>query len=347
MNSYNCSPAHPGPPSLSYDPSMSLSRRQFFGTAAAGAAAAHTLWGAEVDQKTGMPTRILGRTGARVSILAFGGGSRFLMYKDDDSAIAAVNRALDLGITYIDTAADYGHGKSEERIGQVMKTRRKQVWLATKVDERNGDEATRTVEASLKRLQTDHIDLVHVHSLTTDEDLAAVEANDGVLKALYKLRDQKVIRAVGVTSHSDPTVLRKALERHDFDCTQMALNGARVGMKNGHGKMVPNEAMKVSFEQVALPVAHRKKLGIIAMKVFAQEALSGKAPVDKLISYSLSLPVSCAVVGMPRPSFIDQNVSIAKSFKPLPASEMRQLSGELSKQYKAEIDRFFATHIDA
>jgi|SRR5579872_460821 len=332
---------------LSYDPSMSLSRRQFLETAAIGATAANTLWGAEVDHKTGMPTRVLGRTGARVSILAFGGGSRFLKYKDDDSAIAALNHALDLGITYVDTAADYGKGKSEERIGQVMKTRRNQVWLATKVDERNGDAAMRTVEASLKRLQTDHLNLIHVHSLTTDDDLAAIEANDGVLKVLYKLRDQKVTQAVGITCHSDPAVLRKALEHNDFDCTQMALNGARVGMKNGHGAMVPNEAIRVSFEQVALPVAHSKNLGIIAMKVFAQEALVGKAPAAKLISYSLSLPVTCAVVGMPEPRFIDQNVTIAKAFKPLPSSEMHELSGELSAQYKAEIDRFFAHHIDA
>ena len=326
---------------------MSLSRRQFFETAAIGAAAANVLLGAEIDSKTGMPTRVFGRTGAKISILAFGCGSRFLSYKKDDDAIAALNRALDLGVSYVDTAYGYGNGKSESRVGEVMKTRRNQVWLTTKVQVRNGDEAMRIVEGSFKRLQTDHIDLIHVHSLSDDADLAAVEAPDGVLKRLYKLRDEKAIRAVGVTSHSDPVVLAKAIEHNDFDCTQMALNAARCGMRNGQGRMVVNEAMHDSFELIALPAALKKKMGVTAMKVFAQEALVDKASAEKLISYALTLPVAAATVGMPKPEFIEKNVEIAKAFKPLPKSEMRKLSGDLSMKYKAQIDRFFADHIDA
>ena len=201
---------------------MKISRRDFLGTAAITGAA--TLSG-----ETSMPTRILGRTGARVSILAMGGGSRFLMYHDEDKALEALNRAFDLGISYMDTAYSYGNGLSEERVGKVMKTRRKEIFLATKIDARKGDDARRIVEGGLKRMQTDHLDLIHVHSLTDEQDLAAVEAPDGVLNALLKLRDEKVTRFVGITSHTDPVVLKTALERHDFDCTQMALNAARVG----------------------------------------------------------------------------------------------------------------------
>lgn len=320
---------------------MSTSRRTFLKSAAIGAAA--PAFGAEATHSQ-LPKRTLGRTGAKVSILAFGCGSRFLMYNDED-AIEALNRALDLGITYVDTAYAYGDGVSETRVGHVMKTRRNQVWLATKVPDRKGDDAMRRIEGSLKRLQTDHLDLIHIHSLTTADDLAQIEAKDGVFNTLVKLREQKVTRAIGITSHTDPAVLRSALEHNDFDCTQMALNAARAGMgstANGFGI----HPMAQSFETIALPVAKRKNLGVIAMKVFAQEALAGKAPTEKLIRYSLSLPVSAAVIGMPKLDFIAENVQIAKNFKPLPAAEMKALSTELSRTYKAQLDHFFSTHTD-
>src|SRR5437660_7191232 len=206
-----------------------------------------------------------------------GGGSRFLSYKDEDKALEALNLALDSGITYMDTAYAYGNGLSETRVGKVMKTRRKDVFLATKVPERNGDKARAIVEGSLKRLQTDQVDLVHIHMLTTEEDLANIEAKDGVLNTLMKLRDEKLTRFIGITGHTDPFVLKPALEPHDSDCMQMALNAALVGMKNGQGGMVPNPAMKPSFETIALPVARKKNMGVIAMKVFAQEALINQA----------------------------------------------------------------------
>jgi len=319
---------------------MKISRRDFLGTAAITGAAA-------LAATDAIPTRILGRTGARVSILAMGGGSRFLMYQDEDKALEALNRAFDLGITYMDTAYSYGNGRSEERIGKVMQTRRKGLFLATKIEARKGDEAQRILEGSLKRLHTDHLDLIHVHSLTDENDLAAVEAPDGVLQVLLKLRDQKVTRFIGITSHTDPVVLKTALERHDFDCTQMALNAARAGMRSGKGGMQPNPDLKTSFEDVALPVARRKKMGVIAMKIFAQEALVGQATPEKLLYYSLSLPgVTLAVVGMPKLEFIGQNVALAKAFKPLPAAEMQQLSASLAARNKVALDRFFSTHVD-
>ena len=204
----------------------------------------------------------------------------------------------------------------------------------------------RTVEGSLKRLQTDHLDLIHIHSLSDADDLAKIEAKDGVLNMLYKLREQKVTRAVGITSHMDPAVLKTALERHDFDCTQMALNAAKSGMVSGASGMDIHPTEQ-SFEQLALPVAHRKNMGVIAMKVFAQEALSGKASAEKPIRYSLTLPVSAAVVGMPKLDIISENVAIAKSFRPLPADEMKSLSGELMHAYKASVDSFFSQHVDS
>jgi uncharacterized protein len=163
---------------------------------------------------------------------------------------------------------------------------------------------------------------------------------------LYKLRDQKVTRNIGITCHTDPVVLMAALEHNDFDCTQMALNGALVGMMGGTGGMVINPEMKSSFESIALPVAVKKKMGVIAMKIFAADGLVGKVPSEKLLRYSLSLRVSLAVVVMPKMELIDENVRIAKSFRPLPKAEMTALSDALSTKNKASLDRYFANHID-
>jgi len=323
---------------------MSISRREFMEAAAAASLFAQAGIAADVDKKTGMPMRTLGKTGARVSILAFGSGSRWLAYKEEDKALAAMSSAIDAGVTYIDTAYGYGNGQSETWVGKLMPARRKEIFLATKVNARKGDDAMRVIEGSLKRLNTDQVDLLHIHSLLQDDDLKAIEAPDGVLNVVRKMRDQKVARFIGITSHTDPAVLKTALERHDFDCTQMALNAAKAGQAKGISAL--GEKHPHSFESLALPVANRKKMGVIAMKVFAQEGLSGKASVEKLIRYSMSLPVAAAVVGMPKPEYIAENIRVAKAFKPLPASEMKQLSEELSGAHKASLDAFFQDHVD-
>ena len=326
---------------------MRISRRNFLGTSALGAWSAHAALAAEVDKKTGMPTRVLGRTKARVSVVGMGCGSRLLSYNDQGKAVEAIHRALDLGVNYMDTAYSYGNGRSETWVGEAIKGRRKGLWIATKIQERNPDKAAAIIEGSLKRLGVDQVDLLHIHSLLDGDDLAAIEAKNGILNLLYKLRDQKVTRFIGVTSHTDPATLKTALERHDFDCTQMALNAAHAGMMNGQGGMVINPKLATSFELLAMPVALKKKMGVTAMKIFAQEKLVGAAEVDKLVGYALTLPVAAAVLGMPKLEFIDQNIQVAKAFKPLGKPEMKDLSGKLSKQYKAELDRFFRNHVDA
>lgn len=283
-----------------------------------------------------MPTRVLGKTGARVSVLAFGGGSRFLMYQTEEEAAAALQKAMDLGITYFDNAYGYGDGKSEARYGRILKPHRKRLFLVTKTNDRTYDGTMRLVEGSMKRMALDQLDLLHIHSLNGADDLAAIEAENGCLKAMYKLREQKMTRFIGITCHNTPDVLRTALERHDFDCTQMALNAARIGNSGAR----PN-----SFEEVALPVALRKNMGVLAMKIFGQEKLTGKAPIDQLIRYSLSLPVAACVLGMPRLEYIDANVAVAKSFTPMSSMERDALFRRLEPQ-KLAMDHYFADHVD-
>jgi hypothetical protein len=322
---------------------MKISRRRFVEESALGCAAA-LLSGPSFAETKKMPMRAFGKTGEKVPILAFGGGSRYLMYQDADEAITVLNHAIDLGITYVDTAHEYGeHGESEMRIGEVMKTRRKEVLLATKIHSRKADEAKRMIEISLQRLQTDHVDVLHIHGLGSADDLAAIEAPDGALKALYWARDQKMTRFVGVTSHTDPHTLAVALERHDFDCTQMALNAGLVLF--GVQGAIPMP--RGSFETVALPVANRKRLGVIAMKVLGQDWLQGKAPVEKLIYYSMSLPVSAAVIGMPKREHVERNAELAMNFSPLPKVEMRRISDSIAGEQKAAMEEFFRSHIDA
>jgi uncharacterized protein len=321
---------------------MELTRRNFL--AGVSAAAFANLAEAQ-DAKSGMPTRVLGKTGARVSVLAFGSGSRFLAYKEEEKGLEALTKALDAGITYIDTAYAYGNGQSEEWIGKLMPKRRKGVWLATKVSARPGDEAMRSIEGSLKRLKVDQLDLLHIHNLLGEEDLANIEKKGNVLDVVRKMRDQKVARFIGVTSHTDPAVLKTALERHDFDCTQMALNAARAGQAKGisaYGETHPH-----SFESLALPVAIGKKMGITAMKIFAQDQLQGKAPSNELIRYSMSLPVAACVIGMPKLEYLEQNLASAKAFKRMSREEVNRITSELVPAHKAAIDAFFADHIDA
>ena len=323
---------------------MDITRRGFLEAAAVGAVVVPTL-GAGPRPK--IPTRPFGKTGLEVSILGFGSGSRFLMYEDEDKALEALACAIDLGITYIDTAHAYGRGKSEERIGRLVPARRREIVLATKLPGRNADEARRQLELSLKRLRTDRLDVLHIHALRDEDDLAAIEAPDGVLKALYEARDQKVARAIGITCHAAPAALKAALERHDFDCTQMALNAAMARMVEDQAGMKATRMPAGGFEELALPVAVRKRLGVIAMKVFGQDQLVDAAPVEKLLAYALSLPVSLASCGMPKVEFIERNALLARDFRPMPAAERRRLTESIAAERKLSLREFFRDHIDA
>lgn len=314
-----------------------ISRREFLENIGLGAAAGTSLLllkdVAHAQPAAALPSRTLGRTGAKVSILAFGCGSRFLMYKDEDSASAILNRAIDLGITYLDTAYAYGDGESETRVGRVMATRRKDVWLATKIPDRTRDEFLRRLEASLKRLKTDHVDLVHIHSLGQADDLAKIEAPNGAMKGLMEAREQKMARFAGMTSHTNGEVMATAIQRHDLDCVQMALNASRNGR----------------FEELALPAANAKNLGVIAMKITGQEFLvgdgPGKADMNSLLRYSMSLPVTTAVVGMPRPEMLAHNIETARSFTALNDQEKERLRQQLNPAREG-MEKRLVGHLD-
>jgi predicted aldo/keto reductase-like oxidoreductase len=331
-----------------------FSRRDFIQT---GAAAASVTFASASEPA--LPVRSFGNTGLRIPILAIGCGNRlWAAYKTEDDAIEALNLAYAGGIRYFDTAQSYGDGKSEALVGIANKARRKDVVFASKTSARAYDDVLSRCEESLKRFQTDHLDVLHIHGLNYEDDLKTLEEL-GTVRALRRLRDQKMVRFIGVTSHTDPVALGKALERYDFDCTQMALNAGLQGLspdkqgywKKGGNKDIFGEPVPAkpypgaSFQDIALKVAVRKKIGVIAMKTTGQDALVGseptKADAASLIRYALSHPISAVTVGMPKLEYIRQNTQLARTFQPMSTREMEQLSTRLAQANKAALDKHF------
>ena len=297
----------------------SWSRRDFLKTTAAAVVlgAAENALGATQS----LPKRRLGKTGEMVSCVGFGAGSRFCSIPEEGAAQALLERALALGVTYFDTAGSYTRRGierlSEKRLGEFAKKRRKEIFLATKIDPRDRDGALRSVELSLKFLQTDYLDLIQIHSLSDLSDLDRIGAPDGVLTAIRQLKDQRVARFIGITGHNDGVAMTEALNRHDFDTVLMALNAAQSANPIAARKMQPIPA----FEQSALPVALHKNMGILSMKVMGQGMIvgtgSGRASPAELLQFNLSQPVASVVIGCEQAALLEQNVEAALRFTPI------------------------------
>lgn len=293
--------------------------------------------GAEESGKPQIPRRTLGKTGEKVSVLILGGVAAM---KDPPTAsfhpAQLAEAALNAGINYFDTAAAYGDGQSERNYGEVLATRRKEVFLATKTGDRSCDGAMRGVEASLKRLQTDRVDLLQIHGVAAKEDFARWDKPDGVMKALHRLREQKVTRFIGVTGHEDAEAMRRAIELFDFDTVLTTFNPT---------------ARRLPFQRLVLPLAREKGMGILAMKVmgggFGSLAIGNpiKNDLDKywyhdqasrqteagtLIRYVLGLPISAAIVGMGSLEQLRVNVAAVCDGGSLDEAQRKELETHLA-----------------
>ena len=280
-----------------------------------------------------MPTRPLGQTGRQVGLFSLGGQGLLERAGHAEEAIAIINRAIDLGVNYLDTAALYGGGVSETYLGEVMKTRRKEVYLATKTIKRDYDGAMRDLENSLKHLQTDHIDCWQLHTVLAG-DVERVFGSNGALKALEKARDQKITRFLGITGHREPFVLKQAIERYPFDSILMALNAADKNLLANE-----NEA---SFIENLLPIAVEKKMAIIGMKVTAAGRIfkpGGLSKMEQAMDYVLTLPVSTVIIGISKIEEVDENARIARNFRPMGSEEMAQMEA-LTRPYATEATWF-------
>ena len=279
-----------------------------------------------------MPTRNLGQTGHRVGIFSLG-GQAVVETDNRDEAQAVVNKAIDLGVNYIDTASSYGGGKSERNIGTIIKHRRDEVYLATKTHDRSYDGSMRLLERSLERLQTDHLDCWQLHNVQNKEHTDKIFAKDGAIKALEKARDQGIVRFLGITGHYDPFILVEAIKRYPFDTLLMAFNAA--------------DRHQYSFIEHLLPVALEKNMGIIGMKVATRGRMLSTwtpPPLDKQpkrmatskpgtitmresLFYNFSFPVSTNIVGCDNARQVEEDVKWASEFTPYNDEVLAKLEG--------------------
>jgi uncharacterized protein len=263
-----------------------------------------------------VPQRPLGKTGVQISALGVGGyhlGST----KDQQEADELVARALDAGINFFDNCWDYHDGLSEERLGVALKGKRDQALVMTKVctHGRGKDVAMQHLEESLRRLQTDHLDLWQIHEVIYYNDPDLIFAPGGAAEALLAAKQQGKVRFVGFTGHKDPAIhLRMLTQDFPFDTVQMPLNCLDATFR--------------SFETQVMPEANRRGIAVLGMKSMggSGEIVShGAATPSDALRYAMSLPVATTISGMDSLGVLEQNLAIAKGFQPMKPEEMQAL----------------------
>ncbi|MBC6429450.1 aldo/keto reductase [Nostoc sp. HG1] len=266
---------------------------------------------------TTMPERVLGRTEVKLPIFGLGGaGQTPLSWEGKESdATAIIQRALELGIRYFDTATSYG--PSEDYLGKVLPPHRSKLFLASKTDKRDRDGAWRELERSLKRLNTDYLDLWQLHHVSFSEELDTIFSPCGAIKALEEAIQQKLVRFAGITGHHDPQIIAEGLRRYPFHTTLIPVNAA--------DKHHPRP-----FIPVVLPVAQEKNVGVIAMKVPAYGRLfksGGLTGMEQALGYTMSQPgVHCCVIAAETIAQLENNVNIARAFVPLKKEELTAIA---------------------
>ena len=274
---------------------------------------------------TGLPTRVLGRTGQRVSIVCLGGwhiGS----VKDDAEAVRIMHAAIDEGLTFFDNAWDYHDGHSEEVMGKAlaMDGKRAKVFLMTKNCERDYAGSMKNLDESLRRLKTDHLDLWQFHENNYDNDPDWIFEKGGMKAALEAQKSGKV-RFIGFTGHKDPRIHLKMLSKpHAWDTAQMPINVC--------------DAFFRSFQKQVVPVCLSKNVGVIGMKGLAGGNTQGRLieqlglTSDECYRYCLSLPVTAQVMGITTMEQLKADVALARNFKPMTVAEMDALRGRVREQ---------------
>lgn len=288
-----------------------ITRRSFLELTAAGIAAATALGeqttaiGANMDQGGNIPSRELGKTGEKVSILAFGGFHLIEALPAD--AERMLNYYLDSGGNFIETATSYGD--SEEKVGRVMKHRRKDCFLSTKAHQRSKKECAESIDRSLKLLQTDHVDNLFLHNIGTQEDLDAVLAPDGALAAAEEARKAGKIRFISVTGHN-PEMLLKTLESYPFDAVMEWMN------------YYDRFSFPLIYDRI-IPYCLEKGIGLIAMKPLGDGLLYRS--VEQAMRWTWSLPIASAASGNNTMEMLEKNIELAKSFRPMSEQEKLDL----------------------
>ncbi len=256
--------------------------------------------------------RTLGRTGVEVTILGLGGEGVLRTYGNAKEASALINRALDLGITYCESARAYSG--SESYYGQALKERRNDIFLTSKSHARTKKGALAHLHETLKNMKTDHLDLWQVHDVRTQEDLAEIFGPGGAIEAFTEAKEKGKARFIGVTGHHDPAIIRQCIEIFGFDTVLLPMN--------------PAEPLYKSFLTEVVPVAKKKGMGIIGMKVYFHglaEQVPGYVSMEPYLRFALSQPITNVVIGCDDIQQLEKNVAFARAFTPLSRAEMDAL----------------------
>jgi aryl-alcohol dehydrogenase-like predicted oxidoreductase len=309
-----------------------VSRREFLGMTAASLLIAGSLNGAaKPDTKNGIPYRTLGRTGEKVSVVGLG-GYHLGKQSDPDESIRIIRTGIDEGINFLDNCWDYNGGESEIRMGKALRDGyRQKAFLMTKIDGRSKTAAAAQLNESLRRLQTDRIDLLQFHEVIRDSDPELIFAEGGGMEAVLEAKRAGKVRFIGFTGHKSPDIHLKMLataSKHDFrfDAVQMPLN-----VMDAHFN---------SFEKRVLPVLTENGTAVLGMKPMGDHVILESKTVTptECLYYSMNLPTSVVITGCDSMEILQQALHAARSFQPMNSSQVAALLARTAKA--AETGRF-------
>lgn len=264
-----------------------------------------------------IPKRKLGKTGADVTILGLGGEGVLRTYGYEREADDLINRAIDLGINYFESARAYSG--SESYYGRSLRERRKEIFLTSKSHARNKKGALLHLQETLRNMKTDHLDLWQVHDVRTEEEIEEIFGPNGALEAFVEAKDKGLVRFIGVTGHHDPLITKRCLQRFDFDTVLIPVNPAEPAYK--------------SYLTEVIPSAKKKGIGVVGMKVYFR-GFADKLPwfetMEPLFRFALSQPITTAVIGCDDIEQLEENVKLAGSFSPMTEREILELIRNVS-----------------
>jgi len=261
-----------------------------------------------------MEERSFGKTGLKFPILSF--GAQHICESDgcsEQEALKLVNYAIDHGVRYFDTAHWYSGGESEERLGEVAKHRRKEMWIATKTLDRTRKGSRKQLEISLKRLQTDYVDEWRMHYVSTFQDLDEITSHGGALETAVKAKEEGIVRYISMSNHEDPQVQVKALDLFPFDSMLFPVSVL--------------DHFILSFVEELLPFAKAKGIAMVGMKALALGRLVHV--YDRALRFAFSQALDTVVVGATSLEHLKKNLAVANSYRPLSDTEKLELYQEV------------------
>jgi aryl-alcohol dehydrogenase-like predicted oxidoreductase len=259
-----------------------------------------------------IPRRKLGKTGVEVTVLGLGGEGILRSRGFDREAEQVINRALDLGINYCESARAYDG--SEAYYGLALRERRSEIFLTSKSHARDKQGALNHLHQTLRNMRTDHLDLWQVHDVRTGDEIVEIFGAGGAIEAFVEAKEKGLTRFIGVTGHHDPAIIRACIERFPFDTVLLPVN--------------PAEPVQQSFLEQVVPLAREREMGIVGMKVYLRGLVSripGHQGMEPFIRFALSQPVSNVVIGCDDVRQVEENVRLAGSFSPMSAEEQEEL----------------------